>query len=264
MPSGRVAGVTGRDADGQGVRGRRRAHRSAPTGCGSTVARLVTAPIERHGTGASAFVYGYWSGLDVEGYEWFYRQGGSAGMIPTNDGQVCVFAGTTRTRFRAEIAGDVRAGFDTLLGEVSPAGLERVRRARPPARLRSFPGRPGYLRQAWGLGWALVGDAGYFKDPISTHGLTDALRDAELLAASIDDVDAGLPQDVALASYQSERDRLSTRLFDTVDAIARYEWDLVEVKRLLREMGAAMTDEVETLGALDGPAFTSPLATVRS
>src|SRR5919202_7096005 len=48
-----------------------------------------------------------------------------------------------------------------------------------------FPGTPGYIRSCGGPGWALVGDAGYYKDPITAHGITDALRDAELLARAI-------------------------------------------------------------------------------
>ncbi len=174
-----------------------------------------------------------------------------------------MFAGTTSRRFRAELASDVRAGFFRVLGEVSPVGLERVLRARAPSRLRSFPGRRGYLRRAWGPGWALVGDAGYFKDPISTHGLTDAFRDAELLAAAIAGTDTGTSLDVALAGYQADRDRLSHRLFEAVDAIARYDWDLDEVQRLLREMSVAMSDEVEVLVDIEGSTITSPLAAVR-
>ena len=50
---------------------------------------------------------------------------------------------------------------------------------------------PGFVRRSWGPGWALVGDAGYFKDPITTHGMTDALRDAELLADEILEALAG-------------------------------------------------------------------------
>lgn len=56
----------------------------------------------------------------------------------------------------------------------------------------------GFFRRAWGPGWALVGDAGYFKDPLTAHGITDALRDAELLARAI--LAGG---DEALASYQT-------------------------------------------------------------
>jgi 2-polyprenyl-6-methoxyphenol hydroxylase-like FAD-dependent oxidoreductase len=58
----------------------------------------------------------------------------------------------------------------------------RLAQASPPSRLHTWIGRPGYVRQAHGAGWALVGDAGSFLDPLSTHGITDALRDAEILA----------------------------------------------------------------------------------
>ena len=54
----------------------------------------------------------------------------------------------------------------------APAGAPAV------AHVRGQPGTPP-LR---GRGWALVGDAGVLEDPLSTHGMTDALRDAELLA----------------------------------------------------------------------------------
>ena len=51
-----------------------------------------------------------------------------------------------------------------------------------PGRLRVFRGAPAALRKPYGPGWALVGDAGWWKDPLSTHGITDALRDACLEA----------------------------------------------------------------------------------
>jgi flavin-dependent dehydrogenase len=38
---------------------------------------------------------------------------------------------------------------------------------------------------AYGPGWALVGDAGYHKDPITAQGITDAFRDSELLADAL-------------------------------------------------------------------------------
>ena len=61
----------------------------------------------------------------------------------------------------------------------------------------------------------MVGDAGYFKDPITTHGMTDALRDAELLTDEILETLTGIvPEAVALARYQATRERLSSRLFE--------------------------------------------------
>jgi flavin-dependent dehydrogenase len=80
---------------------------------------------------------------------------------------------------------------------------------------------PGYLRRATGPGWALVGDAGYFKDPLTAHGITDALRDAEFLTRAV--VDGG--QD-ALDEYERTRDRLSLPLLDVAESIAAYQWDL--------------------------------------
>jgi flavin-dependent dehydrogenase len=77
------------------------------------------------------------------------------------------------------------------------------------------------MRQSHGSGWALVGDAGYFKDPLTAHGITDALRDAELLAGAIADGRPG-----ALAAYQQERDALSRALFEITDSIASFRWDL--------------------------------------
>ena len=96
-----------------------------------------------------------------------------------------------------------------------PARLGGARARRPRAatprrgpRLHGWAGMPGHIRQSWGPGWALVGDAGYFKDPITTHGMTDALRDAELLADRVLDVLGGAPEAVALAAYQDTRERL--------------------------------------------------------
>jgi 2-polyprenyl-6-methoxyphenol hydroxylase-like FAD-dependent oxidoreductase len=96
-----------------------------------------------------------------------------------------------------------------------------------------------------------VGDAGYFKDQLTTHGMTDALRDAELLADELLDLLRGaVPEAVALARYQATRDRLSRGLFDATERAASYAWDLDEVRVLLRRVSSAMSDEVDHLQAL--------------
>lgn len=60
----------------------------------------------------------------------------------------------------------------TVEGDIDLLGLLGLSDARPPSRFRGFAGQPGYLRQASGPGWALVGDAGAFEDPLSTGSLT--------------------------------------------------------------------------------------------
>jgi flavin-dependent dehydrogenase len=105
-----------------------------------------------------------------------------------------------------------------------------------------FPGLTGYLRDAAGPGWALVGDAGYFKDPITAHGITDALRDAEILARV---VTSSGPD--AVGRYQAERDELSRRLFRVTGRIAAFDWTADEIGAHLLELNAAMTEEIAAM-----------------
>jgi 2-polyprenyl-6-methoxyphenol hydroxylase-like FAD-dependent oxidoreductase len=102
------------------------------------------------------------------------------------------------------------------------------------------------------MGWALVGDAGWWKDPLSTYGITDALRDAELLAAA---VIAGSASErtaaIALAGYQAQRGRTALAMHCIVDRLASHEWDLEEARRLLRELSSVMADEVEAILSFD-------------
>src|SRR5207244_1769222 len=120
----------------------------------------------------------------------------------------------------------VPAGFARILAETSPDLATRVAAAGPATRFRSFPGQPGFMRRPWGPGWALVGDAGYYKDPITAHGMSDALRDAELVAGAITDVlIGGASEPAALDQYHRTRNRLSEPLFTVTARLASYAWD---------------------------------------
>jgi 2-polyprenyl-6-methoxyphenol hydroxylase-like FAD-dependent oxidoreductase len=97
-----------------------------------------------------------------------------------------------------------------------------------------------------------VGDAGYFKDPIAAHGITDAMRDAELLArAVIDVITNDVDEAAALGGYETTRNRLSEQLLTIADVIASFTWDTTQVAALLLQLAASMTEEVETLASLD-------------
>jgi 2-polyprenyl-6-methoxyphenol hydroxylase-like FAD-dependent oxidoreductase len=216
----------------------------------SLVADAVGAPTEVSGRAATAFVYGYWAGLDVDGYEWFYVPGSSAGAIPTNDGLTCVFAGTEAAgAARLVDAGGTAQAFRRLAERSSIAS--RLNAGKQIGGLRYARGLPGYLRRSWGSGWALLGDAGYWKDPLSTHGITDALRDAELLARAVREAPSGGPSQLkALAAYQSARDQLARPMLSVTERIASHTWDLAEVRRLLIALASAMTDELELIGSI--------------
>ena len=108
-----------------------------------------------------------------------------AGVFPTHDDQACVWISSPTAESRPLLS----AGADTAGG----AGPRRSPRRRPssvpgcagpsgPPRSGASIELPNVVRQPYGPGWALVGDAGYHRDPITGHGITDAFRDAELLA----------------------------------------------------------------------------------
>lgn len=262
---GRVRGVQLRSRGRHGSGGSTSRHTARITvgadGRRSLVARLVDAPVTRRGAAATGTVYGYWTGVPTAGYEWFFRPGVTAGLIPTNDGKVCVFTGTPRDRFDREVRRDLSGGFWRVLRESSPDLADRVRAGAPSERLRGFPGPVAWLRRPWGDGWALVGDAGYYKDPTTAHGLTDAMRDAELLARAIDRAMTGAaPPMTALRDYERARDHLSDRMFTVTDALASFAWDLDEAQALHLAMSAAMRLESEAMAALD----PAPLAAAAS
>ena len=69
-------------------------------------------------------------------------------------------------------------------------------------------GVANYFRKPYGPGWALVGDAGYHKDPITAQGISDAFIDAEQLTDALDAGFSGRrPLEDALADYQPRRDQ---------------------------------------------------------
>jgi flavin-dependent dehydrogenase len=221
-------------------------------GRNSTIAQAVNAPVRRRGTASSALIYGYFPGLPRDRYHWAYRPGVAAGVVPTGEGLACVWVATASARFAQQRSAGLRANYLSLLAEAAPE-LARSAGAAPPIEaLRGFPGQAGWIRSSAGPGWALVGDAAYFKDPITAHGITDALRDAELLARAVLAAPRnGHAQLNALNEYERTRDRLSEPLFDITERIASYSWDLGELRGHLRELSNAMRPEVDALLALD-------------
>ena len=241
---GQVVGVRMRDA-GAGEYAVRCDIVIGADGRQSTVAKLVNAEVYAESASSSACVFGYFENLHRDGLHWHFAENVAAGVIPTNHGQHCVFASVPTEAFAGIFRKNVEFGFFRIL-EANSLGLrEDVGSAHLVGRLRGFGGAPGHLRKSHGPGWALVGDAGYFKDPLTAHGITDALRDAELLARAVLDGRSG-----ALAAYQSERDALSRPLFDVTEAIASFRWSLDEVKVLHTQLSASMRAETDHVAGL--------------
>jgi flavin-dependent dehydrogenase len=222
-------------------------------GLHSTIARRVGAARVVEGRHSAGALYSYWEDLPVDGYYWRFQKDASIGAIPTNQGATCVFASVPSGRFRAEIHGDPASAYRRLIREVSAvfdARLDEARRVEP---VRGFGGHVGFIKRGTGPGWALVGDAGYFKDPLTAHGITDALRDAEFLAYAI--LRGTM---AAFSEYETTRHDLSRRLFEITDDIASFAWTDGEVQLLHRAFSTEMSREVRALAALE------PLASLAS
>ncbi|MGY1602177.1 FAD-dependent oxidoreductase [Geodermatophilus sp. SYSU D00815] len=246
---GRVTGVAVRTRDG-GVREERAPLVIGADGRSSLVAAGVRAATRYAGRAATEVLYGYFAGMPAEGYEWLYRPGASAGAIPTDDGLTCVFAGGAPATVQPLVR--ARGPQEALRALAAAAPLGPVlAAARPVGAVRHVRGTPAHLRVPYGPGWALVGDAGCWKDPLSTHGMSAALRDAELLARAVLSAPRpGRAQQEALAGYAAVRDALTLPVLRVVERIAAHDWDLREVRGLLRAMASAMAEEVELLEGL--------------
>jgi flavin-dependent dehydrogenase len=218
---GRVVGVTARDNHGRSREIRARVVVGAD-GVRSRIARAVGARIldERPSDGAAH--YAYVAGLDADGFEFHVGHDGFAGVFPTNGGEANVWI-CSPARAAGLGTEDRAHAFLDLVSRTSPTLADRVRHAELTSPVRGAMRLPNHVRDAAGPGWALVGDAGYHRDPITGHGITDAFRDAELLALHLGHALRGeVPESDAMAAYAAERDRALAPIFDVTCRLAQY------------------------------------------
>jgi flavin-dependent dehydrogenase len=204
---GRVAGVRGATVTEQariviGADGMR-----------SLVAKAVQAPEYNTKPSLSFGYYAYWSNLPLDGAEAHFMEDGGVLAFPTNDGQACIAVGGPDELF-PEFRKDIPANYAKIVEKV-PELYQKLRNAKQEERFAGTNDQPNFFRRPFGPGWALVGDAGYHRDFITGLGITDAFRDAELLADAIDAGFSGRkPLDAALAGYERQRNEIAEPLYD--------------------------------------------------
>ena len=230
-------------------------------GMRSLVARTVQAPEYNAKPALACAYYTYWSGVDIEGAEIYPRERWITITFPTNDDLVCTFIEWPREEFHA-VRTDVEGNFLKKL-DTAPGLAERIHSGNREANFVGTGFLPNFFRKPYGPGWALVGDAGYHKDPYMAQGITDAFRDAELLAKA---VDAGLSErrtlDEALVDYERRHNEAAMPGYELNSQLASLEPPPPEMQQLFGALQGNQTETDRLFGALEGtvpiPEFFSP------
>jgi flavin-dependent dehydrogenase len=256
----RVSGISGRSATGMTVREQAQIVIGAD-GVHSLVARQVEAPTYNSKPTFQCAYYSYWSGVELSGVEFYPREHRGFGVLPTHDGLTCIIVGWPHDEFhayRADIEGNY---FKTL--ELAPTFAERVRQGRREERFSGTAELYNFFRKPYGPGWVLVGDAGYHKDPITAQGISDAFRDAELVAEA---VDAGLSGkrsiEAAMAEYEQRRNEAALPIYEFTCQLAALEPPPPEMQQLFAALSHNQEQTNRFMGALAGtvpiPEFFAP------
>jgi 2-polyprenyl-6-methoxyphenol hydroxylase-like FAD-dependent oxidoreductase len=238
-----------------GVRSRGRSERAriviGADGLNSVVARSAGAPVYGDQGTLTCAYYTYWSGVEMDGVELYVRPGNMIVAAPTGGGQVVTIVLWPNAEFHA-VRANIEGRFMAAL-ELAPSLAARVAGATRTDRFRGTARLPNHYRRPYGEGWALVGDAGYHKDPILALGISDAFRDAELLAGA---ADAGLrgtaPMDAALAGYERARNEQSAAGFRSTVDFARLQPPPPEMAALLTALRDLPEDRDRLFGTFAG------------
>jgi 2-polyprenyl-6-methoxyphenol hydroxylase-like FAD-dependent oxidoreductase len=227
---GAVVGLRGRDESGRPVAERARVVIGAD-GWNSRVARAVRPEQYDEKPMLENAFYTFWSGLPVDSFVTTIRGDRAFAAIPTNEDLTLLLVGfpyRDAGLFKADVEGNYLAALDR-----EPQFAERVRHARREARFAGG-GVPNFFRKPYGPGWALVGDAGYTRDPVTAQGISDAFRDAELCAAALHEAfDGGRSFDEVMSDYQQTRDLRARPIYEFTTQLATLDPPPPEMQQLL-------------------------------
>jgi 2-polyprenyl-6-methoxyphenol hydroxylase-like FAD-dependent oxidoreductase len=257
---GRVAGIRGHSTGGSTVEERATIVIGAD-GRHSLIASAVHAPQYHEKPPLLAAYYSYWSGLPMHGrFETYILPYRGCAAVETHGGLTVVIAGWPFAEFETNKK-DVESNYLKVLDSV-PEFADRVRAA---TRESPFAGAaiPNFFRRPYGPGWALVGDAGYNKDPITAQGITDAFRDAERLAAALDQAFTGRRLfDAAMEDYQRTRDEHALPMYEFTCQLATLAPPPPEMQQLFAAIhgNQAATDDFVRMnaGTISPAEFFSP------
>jgi flavin-dependent dehydrogenase len=174
-------------------------------GIHSSVARMVDAPSYDEVPALTCGYYSYWGGIDVDGGELSLNNKTGLLAFPTNDALTCIAVMRPLSDF-GEFKSDIDSHFRRYAKGNLPSIGDQLDAAKREEKYVGTAETQNYFRKPYGPGWALVGDAGYHRDPVTGLGISDAFRDGELLVEAIDAGFSGRqPLDEAMSVYEQSR-----------------------------------------------------------
>lgn len=220
----RVAGVRGKVVGEEEQKEFRSAFVVGADGRNSTIAELVKAEFYDVVPAACFVYYSYFSGIEWEFHHQTDSNHQQIGAWPTHDGQMICAVMRRKDRFR-EFRVNAEKNFHSIYDEIVPElGQDLRDNGKREEQLRPMLYPDNYRRRSSGPGWALVGDAGYHKDPFTGLGITDALKYTEVLADKLHQGLAGdRPIDEAVAEYVAHRDEDSRGSYALTTSISELE-----------------------------------------
>ena len=162
-------------------------------GMRSSVAQWVGSQEYHVVPGGRLIAVGYFEGVtNTEGHLRIGRVGDNAFLASPTDGGLYMAGVGTSLSNSAEFTTDREASFNRGLA-AWPELADLVDGSTRVGPMRMITEWHSFFREAAGPGWALLGDAGHFKDFTPGQGISDALRQADHLTPAIV---AGLESDL--------------------------------------------------------------------
>ena len=246
----RVSGIRGHTSSGVPIVEEARVVIGAD-GMRSLLARTVEAPTYNDRPSLTCAYFSYFSGLALRGVEFYPRPGATIITFPTNDGLAVVLVEWPNHEF-PRVRADLEGNFLRALN-LAPGLAERVRAGRREERFYGTADLPNFFRKPYGPGWALVGDAGLHRDPITAQGIVDAFRDAELLADALEASFSGRqPEMTALAEYEQRRNADAGPIYDFTCGLAGLEPPAPEMQALVSAIHGNQAETNRFLGLVEG------------
>jgi 2-polyprenyl-6-methoxyphenol hydroxylase-like FAD-dependent oxidoreductase len=247
---GTVAGLRGHSASGTPVQERARIVIGAD-GVHSFVARAVRASEYDARPVAACAYYSYFSDVEQDDLELYLRPHTAFGGAPTHDGLHLVMVNWPARDFPA-VRADVEERFWLAL-EMAPDFAARVRAGKRQEKWYGTAGVPNYFRKPYGNGWALAGDAGYNRDPMTAQGISDAFIDAGMLVEALDAGFSGRGDlDQQLAAYESARNERVRPMYEFTLQLATLDPAPPEMQTLFQALRGNQDATNAFLSAITG------------